>query len=287
MSVAEFDPKTHILALVSGLPRRFWSRYPIMVLQAFVDESFDKDPFVMAGFVSDVESWLKFTEEWDEMRSYGNRWSALKMSEVAGSGGDISWEKTEFLYRIIEKHIKAAICVVIDLSAVVDELWLPVQLKNPYWLGVKSILNFTAQHQEKLGLSEPINFVFDERSEKEQILQGWFGYVENIPPETRALTGKQPQFENEEEFVPLQAADLYAWWCRKWWRERGREFSATLDYKWQSKRTLIDYQWQSKRNFIRLSAGFEKDDLRHELEKVRQKMNTTSLAYTLSAKSSE
>jgi len=201
------------------------------------------------------------------------------MSEIAASGGDFSWEKTEFLYRIIEKHIKAAICVIIDphdLSAVVDELWLPVELKNPYWLGVKSILNFTAQHQEKLGFSEPINFIFDERSEKNQILQGWFGYVENIPPETRVLTGKQPQFEKEEEFLPLQAADLYAWWCRKWWHERGKQLGATLNYK-----------WQSKRDFIRLTAGFEKDDLRQELEKVRQKMNSTSLAYTLSAKSSE
>jgi hypothetical protein len=34
--------------------------------------------------------------------------------------------------------------------------------------------------------------------------------------QTRRLYGSIPRFENDQKFLPLQAADFWAWWVREW-----------------------------------------------------------------------
>ena len=48
------------------------------------------------------------------------------------------------------------------------------------------------------------------------ILSTWDGYLQTKPQEVRDLFGATPRFEDYREFLPLQAADLWAWWIRKW-----------------------------------------------------------------------
>ncbi len=81
-------------------------------------------------------------------------------------------------------------------------------------------MNGLAQHQREWGSNEPVDFIFDERPEKEKniILDAWNDvYCPTAPDDILAVTGKQPVFANDEQVLPLQAADMSAWRCRKMW----------------------------------------------------------------------
>jgi hypothetical protein len=67
-----------------------------------------------------------------------------------------------------------------------------------------------------MGIEEPIDFIFDNQNEKTAILNGWDLYRASAPERIHKLLGAMPRFEDDEQFLPLQAADMLAWWCRKW-----------------------------------------------------------------------
>lgn len=211
-----------------------------MVFQAFLDESIDAETFVIAGYIATPKAWLAFSAEWQEMLQYRGSWSALKMSWVASQGGDESWEKTEFLYRIIEKHVALGFSVVVDRKAVAaaaKEFGLPDFMQNPYMPGSRAAVVLAAESMIVADLDGPLNLIFDERSEQDVILEGWKAFKLNAPPSLLPHIADPPRFEKDEDFPPLQAADLYAWWVRKWWNEN-REFGTRLEFPWQTKRDI-------------------------------------------------
>jgi hypothetical protein len=63
---------------------------------------------------------------------------------------------------------------------------------------------------------ERIDFYFDTRSEKSAITKGWEAFVSRRPDAFRQFCGATPRFEDDKDFLPLQAADFWAWWIRKW-----------------------------------------------------------------------
>jgi hypothetical protein len=67
-------------------------------------------------------------------------------------------------------------------------------------------------------MSEKVEFFFDNRSEKRQLIAAWRGYMASRPA-LQASYGGAPQFEDSGNSPPRQAADLWAWWRRKWHSE--------------------------------------------------------------------
>lgn len=90
---------------------------------------------------------------------------------------------------------------------------------NPYTWAFKGIINGVAQNQQAWGVDEPIDFIFDERSEEGQIRDVWQYYLSTLHEKIKALHGRKPIFENDDRVLPLQAADMWAWWCRRGWLE--------------------------------------------------------------------
>ena len=150
------------------------------------------------------------------------------------------------------------------LVKIVRELGLPRgALENPYYFANKAIINVTAQHQREFGLTDPIDFIFDDQSEKTKIRDAWKFYVNGrITSDVRALTGAEPVFLNGIDHPALQAADLYAWWLRKAWNERG--IDAFLHRS--------PFPWKINRDFPQFLMAFNEKDLRVELEKIRDLM---------------
>ncbi len=62
----------------------------------------------------------------------------------------------------------------------------------------------------RFGLTEKVDFIFDVQGEKKEIILGWEKFVETSPTELRERFGAFPRFEDDSEFLPLQAADLVA-----------------------------------------------------------------------------
>jgi hypothetical protein len=54
-------------------------------------------------------------------------------------------------------------------------------------------------------------------------LASWEDYSNSRSEEVRDLYGVTPRFEDDETFLPLQAADFWAWWIRKGYEEDNLE----------------------------------------------------------------
>jgi hypothetical protein len=90
---------------------------------------------------------------------------------------------------------------------------------KPYYLWFRYITGLLAGWQHKLNLLEPIDFIFDDDSEKVKIPVGWELMKSTAMPEISCMMGDTPIFRDDKKTMPLQAADLYAWWAFKWQRE--------------------------------------------------------------------
>jgi hypothetical protein len=183
------------------------------------------------------------------------------MSAVWDRGGDIPLEHAKFHYFTIRKFIQGAITMVVPiepLKRIAAETGV-TQYANPYLWAIKGIINGTAQYQRDWGVTQPIDFIFDERGEEAQVQNAWDFYTETIPLAERSITGKRPSFQNDENVLPLQAAaDMWAWWNRRQWLE---------------KRTVMHDEfpipWGQPDDFPTLSLELTEVEIREEFNKIQ------------------
>lgn len=77
---------------------------------------------------------------------------------------------------------------------------------------------------------ERIDFYFDTRSEKSAITKAGNPSYRADLMRSAKFCGATPRFEDDKDFLPLQAADFWAWWIRKWQEDGTPENSATCDF---------------------------------------------------------
>ena len=174
---------THIWGLVSGFPGVKRRRRQLLMLQAYIDDSGTgaSDIFVLAGYIAPAESWAAFSDEWVELLNAPSLpLEYFKMSEMTDT--EDRRERCAAFYRVIERHVTAAVSCVVDVSDLVRAVrgfeWPQNivnlgQLENPYYFSFKAITNVFAQHQERLRIDQPVDFIFDEQSEKKPCLEAW------------------------------------------------------------------------------------------------------------------
>ena len=100
-----------VLALVSGMPAKQRLCRELLVLQAYIDESYTNGAvFVMAGYVATVEQWMAFSDEWASLLGLGpphfRELSELHMAEMTSPLGI---EQSEMFYRVIERHLRVSV----------------------------------------------------------------------------------------------------------------------------------------------------------------------------------
>jgi hypothetical protein len=141
-----------------------------------------------------------------------------------------NWEKQcEIFYPIIEKYVTAEVSCIIPVNCLekaIDSINWPSRikdpdtLKRPFYFAFKAIITVMAQHQKEMGIMEPIDFIFDERTDKNHVLRHWDDLKKSSSQEVQKLMGTTPVFKTDEEELPLQAADLIVWWIRIWRKEK-------------------------------------------------------------------
>jgi hypothetical protein len=216
-----------IWALVSGFPGEKRRGRWLLMFQAYIDDSNkgDKKLFVLAGYLATVERWAAFSDEWQrllDMKSpHYRRLEYFKMQEMQSQADR---ERCSWFYRVIENHAQVALSFVVNpkvlLSAVREYDW-PQQVplhryENPYNYAYTSLVGGIVRSQKKFGINTPIDFIFDDTAEKARAIHGWERVKSGAPAKLRRLVGDPPSFKDDKQVLPLQAADLYAWWVREW-----------------------------------------------------------------------
>jgi Protein of unknown function (DUF3800) len=217
---------------VSGMSPEKSGRRLLLALQAFIDDSYSADGyFVLGGHIASAEAWAAFAKEWEHMLPFGvldarNKYH-FKMAEMAQSLERMG--RVGAFYRIIEHYVLASISCrfkPIDLIRAKNRVWINNCvinygfLNNNYMFAFRGLLDMFHTNKNVcdgfIPIGEQVDFIFDNQTEKYAILSTWDEYIAKRPDDIRDLFGAHPRFEDDKIFLPLQAADLWAWWVRKW-----------------------------------------------------------------------
>ena len=216
-----------------------------MILNGYIDDSADETVFVLAGFVAPAEEWAKFSDEWAATLKAKPSIRFLKTKEAMGSkpsGKFHRWTEDErdtklrLLYEIIDKYVSFEVSAVVHLGPfkrIFGNGVLPKAAANPYYHAISLLISGVAREQIRQGMPEKIDFIFDEQvMEQGRFLAVWDDIVRDAPPDVKPMIGSTPVFKKDTDVLPLQAADLEAWWLRKRWREK-LTGEAEQPYPWQ------------------------------------------------------
>lgn len=238
------------------------------MIQAYFDESETPGKvLILGGLLAKAEQWEAFSAEWQRLLD-GDRWATFKMKSVNYRGGKKGRERTKHYYYAITKHVKAAVAMAVPIAVLERSLarhQVVAQampgLKNPYVWGIKGIIEAVPQNQYRWGFSESIDFIFDSHTKEKEVRAGWRMYEVFPPNVDRSLIGRTPKFEDDDRFLPLQAADMWVWFCRRQWLEDGR-FPPSSPFPWGALSDMhyLQFEWseqQIDRELSIMSAGLE------------------------------
>ena len=175
-------------------------------------------------------------------------------------------ERCGWFYSVIEKHVTAGVSCTLSVSGLLKAVrefpWPPwlynIQvLENPYYFAFKAIIDKLAQHQGTLKITEPVDFIFDNEGEKEKCIGMWDELKRNSRENLRLLMGDTPIYRDDKTTLPLQTADLYAYWVRRWELDGVEDGVAKLKFP-----------WPVEKDMPRLEAKFGEADFITEFNKV-------------------
>jgi hypothetical protein len=215
---------------LSGLPEAARRRRQLMPIQAFVDDSGGRGHsryFVLAGLISDAERWAEFSNEWDACLKEKPSIRRFKMKDAAGCSGEFRFfkpserdDKLRQFCRIINRHPKLLTYSIIDLNTP-EETWAKsqfVESRDPYfWPFQATIMNASFSLWD-LGPRERFEIIFDEQLIFGPRAKMWYPGLLAAgrfrEPAATSIMPVDPIFRSDDEFLPLQAADLFAWTLR-------------------------------------------------------------------------
>ena len=187
--------------------------------------------FVMAGFVSTVEKWRVFVEQWDAALKLHPSIDYFKMREEANLQGQFERfdpaerdKRLRLFNQIIADNATfgiASITPTQDFYAVLKNKYSK-SLDNPkYPAAVDNIID-TLVYMRKLVLAGKVTHVFDEMDKAtfREILNIWSVFKrQNVGRQLARRMGQSPKMGNDKDVLPLQAADLLAWLIRRRYEE--------------------------------------------------------------------
>jgi hypothetical protein len=206
-----------------------WQR--IMALTAYVDDSGSEPsaPLYVLGGVVLPESWWEneFCPEWQGVLDDSPSIDYFKASEVwdhaKGPFRDFSDEERKQKVRAFAE----AICELQPLALSVSVSWteiqafksstvLPKWANDPYFFLFYRLLVLAIQFGFHESHPTPIDFVFDEQNTAWKQVKNWYEHFQELlPDDLRPFLGKEPVKSDEKKCLPLQAADLFAWYTRR------------------------------------------------------------------------
>ena len=273
-----------VWAQISGIApsTKPWGRL-FVVFQAFMDDSYTPNgTFVLGGYVASAEAWAAFAKEWESLlplatRNRRTRAFRFKMSEMAQF-----MDRVPTFHNVIADHALLALSCKInlaDLRRARERIWgdnliidwnfadRPFSFCYAGLMGTFHSMRIkhdpSGQMAGLLPLDQKVDFYFDMQSEREEIQSAWENFKTSESDDIEALYGALPRFENDEEFLPLQAADFWAWWVRK-----GYETDKLFEYKYGR----FD-GWETTKLVPFIDIFFTEDTIvEHLIERVRDKI---------------
>ncbi|MCC2609031.1 DUF3800 domain-containing protein [Neorhizobium petrolearium] len=122
---------------------------------------------------------------------------------------------SQALRKIITKHVKGSVIISIPLDNYRRIFAAEGPWRNPYLFLFFVLIRNYKNNCKKVGLSPETEFIFDTQTGAMSRIKEAWEYFANHVPRMLDFIGKPPSFQDDEKVLPLQAADMVAWWVRR------------------------------------------------------------------------
>ncbi len=216
-----------------------------MELQGYVDDSGSEPQslfFVLGGFIARSDQWIAFSEEWQAALHSDPHIEYFKFNEAMALKGqfskDAGWDdekrdrKIDSLIDVVLKHARIRIHATIRHDEFRRHfLSIPTPkrhkaIENPYVLLAMQLIFAMAVWSPMHNIFESCDFIFDEQGKYGDELTRWYPIFRqqthaSARTDIATYLGKPPQFGKDNEYMQLQAADLYAGLVRRhYWNNK-------------------------------------------------------------------
>jgi hypothetical protein len=234
--IAGLQPMWRGVPHLCGLPRRVrQGRLLLMLkLRGFFDESdthepADKQVFTLGGWVTTVETWDRFSDDWDKVLRQSPAISYFKHHEAKGPNGEFEgWTakdadaKIMALAEVIDKHLDPDKRDYGFITGMKPEMLrflyrnspaTPKQRRSvlkfttPYHLCFFNVISCVRQIELGIDRASPVDFVFDAGSDVLPECALALREMKKSAPSLFSLIGTVTEGD-DKELAPLQAADL-------------------------------------------------------------------------------
>ncbi len=204
------------------------------MLQAWIDDSGrGQEPvFVLAGYIGRTRNWIGFSHDWSELlRKHRLRY--LKGNEA----GRLADKTILQFVSLIRRYALSGVRVVIPHRDFHDVLkndtiaksgrWY---FKQPYYLAFDCVFGSVLGYVRRRPHFEKTEFIFDyDVVDRRSLKLAYSHLLKSLGTDASLIEG-EPTFRDDKCFVPLQAADLLAWYVRRYHSERaeGRAFESPV-----------------------------------------------------------
>ncbi len=239
-------------SLVCGLPSYKRDTWLFGMLNCFIDDS-GSDPksthrgpvFVLAGYVSTVERWKTFSDEWEMALKSGPKTLEYFKSTEAESrkrGQFDGWStqerdaKLEELADVLIRNAMFGISAVLSWESYTSvQSEYPAHYLNPYALLYHAAISITVRRMRRLQIEDKIEFVFDEQGrDGVRASESYRLAKDDLPKDIRKYVSGLPIHRADSDFPPLQAADMAAWQVRRCFYENEQHINDISQYKFRA-----------------------------------------------------
>ncbi len=185
--------------------------------------------FIFSGYVSRMDWWEQFSEDWQVLLDESPRLPYFKMREaVKGFGGIMKQGAAnvricKFLELMkLAVHVSISCVIPVALYNRVVKGKVHAEWDDPYFLAIFDvIMKFIDPGHLEGPDGDVVEFVFDDNPRLAARVPQWYQLTRSLlHDKDRERIGVSPKFENDIKFLPLQAGDAQSWYFRRLFAEK-------------------------------------------------------------------
>ena len=202
-----------------------------MPVQVYADDSGGKGQgrvFIIAGLMAYAENWARFSDEWQACLNQQPRLRYFKMREAAACHGEFHGfsemqrdDRLRQFAQIINRYADICTYTALDLEAFKDIMGKGKRkpFSEPYFWPFQNFIIGSCVELWECNIRERFEVIFDEHVIFAPRVKLWYPVLKAMwelrEPEDSQIMPTEPMFRRDDEFLPIQAADLFAWCFRK------------------------------------------------------------------------
>jgi hypothetical protein len=197
-------------------------------IQAYADETGVQDGkstvLVIAALISTAQNWANFSDEWDWCLKQTPAIRYFKMREAAGASGQFyGWSEKKIndkliaLASIIDRCEPVIATTGMHLGAYKRATEMPnlPLWSDPYFLPFHTLIWKVTEYLWTCGQRQKFDFIFDEQVIFGLRAKEWYPAMRHVRqlenPDASTIMPVEPIFRSDDDALPLQAADMFAW----------------------------------------------------------------------------